>query len=73
MESGNWYSYSNGLSDDCGCGGIPSGVFAGRGCRGDTGVEIEGTVSAGDVDVSMSMGNRPMSKVSGLAWKRDWP
>lgn len=38
------------------------------GCCGDTGVEIDGTVSAGDVVVSMSMDKRLMSKVSGLVW-----
>lgn len=46
-------------------------------CVGDTGVEIEDTVSAGEVDVSMSMsmvmGKRLMLNVSGLAWKVDWP
>lgn len=79
---GNEYSYSNGLRDVCcgrcrGCGCIPNdGVFVKlpeRGsCCGDTGVETEGTVSTGEVDEPMSIGKRLMSKVSGLAWKKDW-
>lgn len=34
------------------------------------GVDIEGSVSAGEADVSMSMGKRAMSNVSGLDWRK---
>ena len=37
---------------------------------GDMGVDIEGRVSAGEADVSMSIGNRAMSSVSRLDWTK---
>lgn len=76
--SGRGYSYSYGRRDigssggggrkeDEGGGGLGFGSIA-----GETGVEMEGRVSAGEVEVSMSMGRRvmSMSRVSGLDWRR---
>lgn len=79
-DSGNvyWYSYDlrcgnggGGGGGCCGCGnrnakGGFDPISTGRGCDGDTGVEIEGKVSAGEAEVSISMDKRDISRVLGL-------